>query len=226
MRRKRAKPLRNASSPGWTVARLLGWWLLLGLACFAASTVTAAETKTLVFFGDSLTAGYGLLDPDEAYPALIQKKIESAGLPWHVVNAGLSGDTTAGGLRRLDWILRQKTDLIVLELGANDGLRGILPAVTRTNLRAIIERIRERRPGTIVVLAGMQVPTNLGPEHTRAFAAIYPELAKELNVPLIPFLLAGVGGRAELNQADGLHPTAAGHKILAENVWVVIKPLL
>jgi acyl-CoA thioesterase-1 len=196
--------------------------LLLGLCCFAR----AADTKTLVFFGDSLTAGYGLDDPDEAYPSLIQQKIDEARLPWHVVNAGLSGDTTAGGLRRLDWVLKQKTDLIVLALGANDGLRGVRADATAANLRAMIERIRSQRPGTIIVLAGMKIPTNLGPEYTKAFAEIYPALAREYKLSLIPFLLEGVGGHPELNQADGLHPTTEGQKIVAENVWAVLEPLL
>jgi acyl-CoA thioesterase I len=196
--------------------------LLLSLFCFAR----AADTKTLVFFGDSLTAGYGLDDPDEAYPALIQQKIDGARLPWHVVNAGLSGDTTAGGLRRLDWVLKQKTDMIVLALGANDGLRGVRVDATTTNLRAIIERIRGQRPETIIVLAGMKIPTNLGPEYTKAFADIYPALAREYKLPLIPFLLEGVGGHPELNQADGLHPTTEGQKIVAKTVWAVLKPLL
>ncbi len=196
--------------------------LLLALFCFAR----AADTKTLVFFGDSLTAGYGLDDPDDAYPSLIQQKIDEARLPWHVVNAGLSGDTTAGGLRRLDWVLKQKTDMIVLALGANDGLRGVRFEATAANLRAMIERIRRQRPGTIIVLAGMKMPTNLGPDYTKAFAGIYPALAREYKLPLIPFLLEGVGGHPELNQADGLHPTVEGQKIVAENVWAVLEPLL
>lgn len=199
--------------------------LLLGLAAALAAPLRAAETRTLVFFGDSLTAGYGL-DPDEAYPALIQRKIDAAGLRWRVVNAGLSGETTAGGLRRLDWILRQRVDLFVIELGGNDGLRGIDPEATRANLQALIERIRARYPDVIVVLAGMQLPTNLGPEHTRRFAAMYPELAEKNHAVLIPFLLDGVGGVPSLNLPDGIHPTAEGHQIVAETVWRVLRPLL
>ncbi len=179
----------------------------------------------MVFFGDSLTAGLGL-DPDDAYPALIQKKIAAAGLPWHVVNAGLSGETTAGGLRRLDWILRQPIDIFVIELGANDGLRGISPANTRANLQAMIEHVRAKYPHVVIVLAGMQLPTNLGPEYTHQFAAIYPELARTNHTVLIPFLLDGVGGVPRLNQADGMHPTAEGHCLVAETVWKVIKKLL
>lgn len=193
-------------------------WIALGQS-------VAAEPKNMVFIGDSLTAGYGL-DPDDAYPALVQKKIDVAGLPWRVVNAGISGDTTAGGLRRLDWLLRQKISLVVIELGANDGLRGIAPEVTRSNLKKIIERIRRSVPDVVIVLAGMQVPGNLGPEHTQQFAAIYPALAKECDVSLIPFLLEGVGGHPELNQGDGIHPTAEGQAILAANVWAVVEPLL
>lgn len=199
---------------------------LLLLSCLLAlPTAAAAERHTLVFFGDSLTAGYGV-DPDEAYPALIQRKIDEAGRPWRVVNAGLSGETTAGGMRRLDWVLRQPVDLIVIELGANDGLRGLKPEVTRANLQSIIDRIRDRDPQAGIILAGMRIPTNLGPEYTGAFAAIYPELAGKNHVPLIPFLLEGVGGRPELNQGDGIHPTAEGHVRVAETVWKVLLPLL
>lgn len=179
----------------------------------------------MVFFGDSITAGSGL-DPTEAYPALIQKKIEAAGLSWRVINAGLSGETTAGGLRRLDWVLRQPVDLFVIELGANDGLRGIPPATTRANLQAMIDHVRGKYPQVIIVLAGMQLPTNLGPEHTDQFAAIYPDLARTNHAVLIPFLLEGVGGVPSLNQADGIHPTSEGHCMVANNVWRVIKELL
>jgi acyl-CoA thioesterase I len=204
-----------------------GAWVLglLGLFASFAGLISAAETRTVVFFGDSLTAGSGL-DPDEAYPALIQKKIEAAGLPWRVVNAGLSGETTAGGLRRLDWILRQPIDIFVIELGANDGLRGIPPAISRANLQTMIDRIRARYPRVIIVLAGMQLPPNMGPEHTRQFAAMYPELTQTNHATLIPFLLDRVGGVTNLNQADGMHPTAEGHQIVAETVWKVLLPLL
>ena len=200
-----------------------GWLVLLGLCWFVG--LGAAETKTMVFFGDSITAGNGL-DPDEAYPALIQKKITDAGLPWRVVNAGLSGETTAGGLRRLDWILRQRVDLFVIELGGNDGLRGIPPENSRANLQVMIDRVREKYPNAKIVLAGMQLPTNMGAEHTGKFAAIYPVLAEKNHATLIPFLLAGVGGVPNLNQADGIHPTAQGHVIVAETAWEIIKPML
>jgi acyl-CoA thioesterase-1 len=186
----------------------------------------AAETKTILFFGDSITAGYGLDSPDLAYPALIQGKIDAAGLPWRCVNAGLSGETTAGGVRRLDWILRQPVDIFVLELGGNDGLRGIPVENSRSNLQTMIDRIRSRYPRVTVVLAGMMLPTNLGADYTRQFAAMYPDLARTNHLPLIPFLLDGVGGVTNLNQADGIHPTAEGHQIVAETVWRVLQPLL
>jgi len=199
------------------------WLCACWLTCVAACP--AADIRTVVFFGDSLTAGYGI-DPDEAYPALIQKKIDAAGLPWRVVNAGLSGETTAGGLRRLDWILRQPVDLFVIELGGNDGLRGIAPPNTRGNLLAIISRLRERQPNVKVVIAGMQMPTNMGKEYTREFAAIYPEVARETGARLIPFVLDQVGGIPSLNLADGIHPNPEGHCRVAENVWQIIKDLL
>lgn len=199
--------------------------LCLLLLCVPFCARAELARQNLVFIGDSLTAGFGL-DPDEAYPALIQKKIEGTKWAWRVVNAGLSGDTTAGGLRRLDWILRQPAGMVVIELGANDGLRGIAPAVTKANLRRMIERIREKSPGTRIVLAGMQVPTNMGPEHTEPFKALFPALAEECQVALIPFLLKDVGGHPDLNQPDGIHPSAAGQAILATNVWTVIEPLL
>jgi acyl-CoA thioesterase-1 len=208
-------PSKRKSQSGWMVVMVL----------WAAVALGAAETKSVIFFGDSLTAGYGV-DPDEAYPALIQQKIDKEGLKWRVVNAGLSGETTAGGLRRLDWILRQPVDVLVIELGGNDGLRGIAPTTTRTNLEAMIARVRQRFPQVKVVLAGMQMPTNMGPEYTRAFAAIYPDLAQASGVVLIPFLLEGVGGDPTLNLPDGIHPTPEGHKIVAETVWRTLQPLL
>lgn len=198
---------------------MLGLWLGL-LGCLAG-----AEPKTLLFFGDSLTAGYGL-DPAEAYPALIQKKIDEAHLPWRVVNAGLSGETTSGGLRRLDWVLRQPVDIFVLELGANDGLRGIAVETIRSNLVTMIARIRAKLPHVTIVLAGMQLPPNYGPEYTRQFTSMYPAVAQASRTRLIPFLLDGVGGVSSLNQADEIHPNADGHRIVAETVWRIIHPLL
>lgn len=206
--------------------------MLRGWACFFACFVgfvgnsAAAETRTILFFGDSITAGYGLDSPEAAYPGLIQRKIDAAGLPWRCVNAGLSGETTAGGLRRLDWVLRQPVDIFVLELGGNDGLRGIPLETSRANLQTMIERIRARYPHVTVVLAGMKLPPNLGADYTGQFAAMYPELARTNHVILIPFLLDGVGGMASLNQADGIHPTAEGHQIVAATVWQVLQPLL
>lgn len=200
-------------------------WRTVVLCLGLVTGLGATETKTLIFFGDSLTAGYGL-DPDEAFPALIQRKLDATGHAWRVVNAGLSGETTAGGLRRLDWILRQPVDIFVLELGGNDGLRGIDPENSRSNLEAMIKRIRERYPHVKILLAGLQMPANMGREYTRRFAAIYPELAQKCQVTLIPFLLEGVGGVPGLNQADGIHPTPAGHQIVAETVWRILKPLL
>ncbi|AOS45027.1 Esterase TesA precursor [Lacunisphaera limnophila] len=200
-------------------------WRALALALGLAVGLGAAETKTLVFFGDSLTAGYGV-DPDEAYPALVQKKLDEAGRPWRVVNAGLSGETSAGGLRRLDWILRQPVHCFVIELGGNDGLRGIAPATTRANLETMIQRVRQRYPDATVVLAGMQMPTNMGPEYTAQFAAIYPDAARTGGAVLIPFLLEGVGGVPSLNLPDGIHPTPEGHRIVAETVWRTLHPLL
>jgi acyl-CoA thioesterase-1 len=200
--------------------------LLAVLAC-GATLLHAAGPRTVVFFGDSLTAGYGLEDPAaDAFPALIQKKIEAAGLPWRVVNAGLSGETTAGGLRRVDWILRQPVDVFVLALGGNDGLRGIDPVTSRANLQGIIDKVRARAPAARIVLAGMTMPPSMGEDYVRAFHDMYPDLAKKNALALVPFLLEGVGGRPELNQADGIHPTARGHAMVAETVWKVLKPLL
>ena len=201
------------------------WLLFAGFVAFAAAPLRAAEPKTIVCFGDSLTAGYGV-DPDEAYPALIQRKITAAGLPYRVVNAGLSGETTAGGLRRVDWIMRGTVDVFVLELGANDALRGLPVPQMRENLQGIIDRVRAKAPGARIVLAGMEAPRNLGDAYTHAFSDLYRELAATNHLPLIPFFLEGVAAHPELNQADGIHPTAAGHVIVAETVWQVLSPLL
>ncbi|HVU26014.1 MAG TPA: arylesterase [Opitutus sp.] len=191
------------------------------------SSLRASETKTIVFFGDSLTYGYGLDDPAaDAYPALIQQKLDDAHLPYRAVNAGLSGETSAGGLRRIDWILRQPIEVFVLALGANDGLRGIEPAVTRANLEAILERVRAKNPAAKLVVAGMLMPPNLGADYTRDFAAIFPAVAEKFHATLIPFLLADVAAHPDLNQADGIHPTAAGHAIVAAAVWAQLRPLL
>lgn len=181
-----------------------------------------AKKKTILFFGNSLTAGYGV-DPSEAYPALIQDKIDSLGLNYKVINAGVSGETTSDGNSRIDWILKQPIDIFVLELGANDGLRGISLTETKKNLQSIIDKVKAKYPNVKIILEGMQIPPNMGPAYTLKFREIYPAVAKKNNINLVPFLLKGVGGDAKLNQRDGIHPTAEGHKILAENVWEVLK---
>ena len=188
-----------------------------------------AETglRTIIFFGDSLTAGYGLADPaTESYPARIQEKISAAGMGWRVVNAGLSGETTAGGLRRVDWILRQPVDVFVLALGANDGLRGLDPALSRKNLEEIIGRVKAKYPQAKIAVGGMQMPPSMGADYARAFEQMFAEVAKKHGAALIPFLLDGVGGIDRLNQPDQIHPNAEGHRLVAENVWKVLRPLL
>ncbi|WP_247672546.1 arylesterase [Aquimarina sp. MMG016] len=182
-----------------------------------------ADTKTILCFGDSLTAGFGLDDINEAYPAILQAKIDSLDLAYTVVNSGVSGETTSGGRSRIEWVLNQKVDIFLLELGANDGLRGVPLTETRTNLQAIIDAVRKKNPNTKIILAGMQLPPNMGPEYTTEFRTIFPDLAKENELALIPFLLKDVGGIEELNHADGIHPTTEGHKILANNVWEVLE---
>lgn len=181
-----------------------------------------AATKTILFFGNSLTAGMGL-DPDLAFPALIQLKIDSLSLDYKVINSGLSGETTASGKNRLDWVLNQQIDIFVLELGANDGLRGISLNETKKNLQLIIDRVREHNPQVIIVLSGMQIPPNLGIEYTKGFKNIFPELADKNKISLIPFLLENVAGNVDLNQPDGIHPTKEGHIVVAQNVWEVLK---
>jgi len=181
------------------------------------------ESGVILFFGTSLTAGMGL-DPNDAFPGVIQKKLDSLDLPYQVVNAGLSGETTASGRNRIGWVLNQEVDIFVLELGANDGLRGVPLDETRKNLQAIIDTIRSKNPETKIILAGMQIPPNLGQEYTSEFRNIFPELARKNKLRLIPFLLENVAGNPELNQQDGIHPTAKGQKILSENVWEVLEP--
>jgi acyl-CoA thioesterase I len=208
--------------------------LLFPLALsFASPAANSAETpakppaaKTILFFGDSLTAGYGLDNPAQAFPGIIQEKITAEKLPWRVINAGLSGETTAGGVRRLDWILRQPVDIFVLELGGNDGLRGLPPEVARANLQTIIERVRQKNPSARIVVAGMEMPSSMGAAYTKAFREIYPAIAEKNQAVLIPFLLQGVGGDPTLNLPDGVHPTAEGHAIIAETVWKTLRPLL
>lgn len=187
--------------------------------------VTSERKKTIVFFGNSLTAGYGL-EPSEAFPAIIQQRIDSLGLPYRVVNAGISGETSAGGKGRIDWLLKQPVDIFVLELGANDGLRGINPKETYQNLAAIIDKVREKNPEVEIVLAGMQMPPSMGQRFTTEFREVFARLAEEKDAALIPFILEGVAGEKELNQGDGVHPTVEGQKILADNVWEVLEPVL
>ncbi|HWZ13636.1 MAG TPA: arylesterase [Mucilaginibacter sp.] len=186
----------------------------------------SSSTKTILFFGDSLTAGYGLDDPSEAFPGVVQNKIDSAKLPYKIVNAGVSGETTAGGKGRIGWILKRKVDVFVLELGANDGLRGIPIAETTRNLQAIVDSVKTKYPKTKLVLLGMQVPPNMGPVYANGFKTIFYDLAAKNKMALVPFLLKGVGGVPSLNQADGIHPTAQGAKIVGANVWEVLKRIL
>jgi acyl-CoA thioesterase-1 len=183
------------------------------------------DEKVILFLGDSLSAGFGL-DVAEAFPSLIQKRIEQEKLPFKVVNAGLSGETTAGGLRRIDWLLKQKVDVLVIELGGNDGLRGIAPSETEKNLQGIIDKAREKNPDMVIVLAGMQAPPNMGKDYTEKFRAIFPRLAKKNSITLIPFLLEGVAGNPNLNLPDGIHPTAEGHRLIAQTVWSTLNPVL
>jgi acyl-CoA thioesterase-1 len=184
------------------------------------------KRKTVLFFGDSLTAGYGLEDPEAAFPYLIEQKIDSLNLPYKVVSAGLSGETSAGGKNRIDWLLKQQMDVFVLELGANDGLRGLDVKETEKNLQSIIDQVHAKFPETKLVITGMMVPPSMGAKYADAFKEIFPKLAKKNNAAFIPFLLEGVGGVPELNQGDGIHPTVEGHKILADNVWTVLKDVL
>jgi acyl-CoA thioesterase-1 len=184
-------------------------------------------TKTVLFFGDSLTAGYGLEDPaSDAYPSVIQEEIKKAKLPYNVVNAGNSGETSAGGRGRIDWVLKQKVDVFVLELGANDGLRGVAVSETTRNLQAIIDSVKAKYPKAKIVLTGMQVPPSMGAKYAGDFKALFPKLAKRNKITLVPFLLDKVGGVSKLNQGDGIHPTKEGAKIVANNVWTVLKDVL
>jgi acyl-CoA thioesterase-1 len=187
--------------------------------------VVESDKRTILFFGDSLTAGMGL-DPENAFPALIQSTLDSLGMDFTVVNSGLSGETTASGKNRLNWVLNQNAEIFILELGANDGLRGIPLSETRKNLQFIIDAVRNKNPETKIILAGMQIPPNMGTEYTKEFRTIFPDLAEKNELSLIPFLLEGVAGEPELNQADGIHPTIEGHKIVAENAWAVLKDIV
>jgi acyl-CoA thioesterase-1 len=222
--------LATGAIPAITAAGLCAAMLLPLLASpgRAADAPAVASKRTILFFGDSLTAGYGLTDAaNESFPALLQKRLDAAGLAYRVINAGLSGDTSAGGLRRIDWAMREPIDIFVLELGGNDGLRGLPVADTRRNLQAIIDRVKARNPGVRIVVAGMRMPPNFGAEYVAQFAEMYPELVQaNPGATLLPFLLQGVGGDPRYNQRDGIHPTAAGDRLIAETLWTVLEPLV
>lgn len=202
------------------------FWMIASLFLLAGAGHSAPPSearRTVVFLGDSLTAGLGL-PLEQAYPSLIEARLRTEHRPWKVVNAGISGDTTAGGLARLDWIYRQKVDVLVVALGANDGLRGIPAGQTEKNLRAILRRARKE--GSRVLLVGIRLPDNFGPQAQARFAAIYPRLAAEFRVPLVPFLLEGVAMEPGLNQPDGIHPNAEGARKVADHLWMKLGPML
>lgn len=221
---------------GLALAIIAAWALLAGLAACdrpgnsrpapappAQAAPVAESVPVIVCLGDSITAGYGLRE-EQGYPALLQARLKAMGLPHRVVNAGVSGDTSAGGLARMDWLLKQRMDILLVALGGNDGLRRNDPEDMARNLSAIVEK--GQGAGAKVVLAGMRMPTNYGPEYTRDFMAVYPAVAKRYRVPLLPFLLEGVAGNPALNQADGIHPTAEGAKIVEAHVWKALAPLI
>jgi acyl-CoA thioesterase-1 len=187
--------------------------------------VATAANKTILFFGNSLTAGYGI-DPEESFAGRIQTRLDSMKKEFRVINGGLSGETTAGGLSRLDWFLEEEPYLFVLELGGNDGLRGIALTETKKNLLAIVDKVRAKYPNTKIILAGMQIPPNMGQEYTEEFKGIFPAVAKEKSLELIPFLLESVAGNPELNLPDGIHPTAEGHRLVMETLWPYISKAL
>jgi acyl-CoA thioesterase-1 len=192
----------------------------------AAEAPAPKSQAAILFFGDSITAGLGV-EPDEAYPALIEQRVDSLHLPYTVVNAGLSGETTAGGRSRINWVLsRQPVGVFVLELGGNDGLRGLPLTDTRKNLQAIIDTVRQKAPQAKIVLAGMQIPPNMGAAYAADFKKLYADIAAKNKLTLIPFLLENVGGIAKLNQRDGIHPTPEGHKLVARTVWRTLQPVL
>jgi acyl-CoA thioesterase-1 len=205
--------------------RLIIGLLILCSISLSALTGAAPRPKIILFLGDSITAGYGL-DPSQAYPALIQEKIDAKHWQFKVINAGQSGDTSAGGLSRMDWLLRNPVDVLVLELGGNDGLRGLPVETTKKNLQAIIDRTRAKYPAAKIVLAGMMVPPNMGRDYGRKFEATFRDIAKKNQAALIPFVLEGVGGVPDLNLSDGIHPSAKGQQIVAANVWKVLEPVL
>lgn len=209
----------------WILHFLVSAVIVLGISSNVFATAKKDSTKNILFFGDSITAGLGVGE-ENAYPALIQQKIDSLGWNFHVINGGLSGETSTDGLNRIEWMLQRKISVFVLELGGNDGLRGINLSLTKKNLQGIIDSVRSKYPNVKLVIEGMQVPPNLGQKYTTQFRDLYPSLAKKNHAVLIPFLLKGVGGVPRLNQSDGIHPTKEGHKIVAKTVWKYLKPVL
>lgn len=197
-------------------------FVLLGII---STTMAQQQKKNILFFGNSLTAGYGL-DPELAFPNLIQQKIDEKNTTYTVINAGLSGETSAGGLSRIDWVMSQPIDIFILELGANDGLRGLPLESTRNNLQGIIDKVKQKYPNVKIVIAGMMVPPNMGETYSNEFINIYPELAGKNKAILIPFLLDGVAGNPDLNLPDGIHPNVEGQQIVADNIWRVLKLIL
>jgi len=203
--------------------RLRAWSVIFSL--LIASSLAVGEGKRILFLGDSLTAGYGI-EVDQAYPALIQKKIREAGLAWEVIPSGLSGETSAGGLRRVDWVMRRRVDALFLALGANDGLRGIEVGDTARNLQGIINKARNKNPDIQIIVAGMKVPPNLGRDYTVKFEKLYSDIAARNDAALVPFLLESVGGVKSLNLGDGIHPNPKGHAIIADTVWNILQGVL
>ncbi|MGB0346995.1 MAG: arylesterase [Balneolaceae bacterium] len=198
---------------------------LLFVSTIWSINLTAQDKKTILVFGDSIAAGLGV-DPEQAFPAILQQKIDSVGLAYEVINGGLSGETSAGGLRRISWVLQRKVDIMILELGGNDGLRGIDLSSTKENLQKIINTAQEKNSEIQVIIAGMQVPPNLGIEYTSEFVNLYPDLADINNLPLIPLILDKVGGYDQYMQPDQIHPNAAGHRVVAGTVWETLYPII
>lgn len=196
----------------------------ISFAFLMAASIEDNPVSVMVF-GDSITAGYGL-DQDDAFPAIMQQKAEKEGFNTVIINAGLSGETSAGGLRRIDWVLQRPVDVFILELGGNDGLRGINPDVTKQNLAGIMDKVKAKYPDARIILTGMEAPPNMGEVYTSRFRAIFRELANEYDVVFMPFILEDVAGISELNLPDGIHPTEEGHQIIARNLWEYLRPVL
>ena len=204
---------------------LLALFIFSGFLNIIEDTLNQEKQKTILCFGNSITAGYGL-DPDLAYPNVLEQILNEDGYDYKVMNAGLSGETSAGGLTRIDWVLQNKIDVFILELGANDGLRGLPLIQTKSNLQSIIQKVKKKYPKAQIVIAGMMVPPNMGKDYATEFSYVFNELATENDAILIPFLLDGVGGKPELNLPDGIHPNIEGHKIVAQNVYNALKEML